>query len=113
MSEAAESTKVEMSSATASALRERGGNLYIWVVGAGMVRTSLNPPDDPARFDRFSGDGWSVHVDRDIEPPTRWVIKRKRLPRPRFIALYDPLDSEWSRPSLGDVVEGVLNIPWP
>jgi hypothetical protein len=113
VSEAAQSTKVEMSAPTALALRERGGNLYISTVGMGMLRTSMNSPDDPARFDRFSGDGWSVYVDRDIEPPTRWVIKWTRWPRPHFSALHDPPDSEWSRPSLGDVVEGFLHTPLP
>jgi hypothetical protein len=102
-----------MSPSTASALRERGGNLYVTAVGTGMLRTSMNSPDDPARFDRFSGEGWSVYVDRDIEPPTRWVIKWTRWPRPHFAALHDPPDSEWSRPSLGDVVEGFLRTPWP
>lgn len=111
--EAEQSTRVEMSASTASALRERGGNLYISTVGMGMLRTSMSAPDDPARFDRFSGDGWSVYVDRDIDPPTRWVIKWTRWPRPHFTALHDPPDSEWSRPSLGDVVEGFLHTPWP
>jgi hypothetical protein len=85
VSEAAQSTKVEMSASTAFALCERGGNLYISTVGMGMLRTSMNSPDDPARFDRFSGDGWSVYVDRDIEPPTRWVIKWTRWPRPTSV----------------------------
>lgn len=78
-----------------------------------MLRASTDAPDDPTRFDQFSREGWAVYVDREIEPPTRWVIKWRRLPWPHFIALHDPPESEWSRPSLGDVVEGFLNSPWP
>jgi hypothetical protein len=112
MGEPAERTKVEMSAATAAALRERGGNVYVWADGAGMLRTSTNPPTGSIVYDRCFGEGWAVHVDREIEPPTRWVIERQRLPWPRFRALYDPPESEWSAPELGDIVEGILGGPW-
>ena len=112
MSEPAEPTKVEMSTATAAALRESGGNLYVWAEGAGLLRTSTNPPAGSLLYGTCSGEGWVVYVDREIQPPTRWVIERQRLPWPRFRALYDPPESEWSAPSLGDIVEGILSAPW-
>ena len=73
MSEPAEPTKVEMSAATAAALRNRGGNLYVWAEGAGLLRTSTNPPGSLV-YDTCFGEGWAVHVDREIEPPTRWSM---------------------------------------
>jgi hypothetical protein len=92
MSEPAEPTRVEMSEATATALRKRGGSLYVWEDAAGMIRTSTNPPPESLLYDTFTGEGWAVHVDREIVPPPRWVIKRQRLPWPRFRALINPLD---------------------
>ena len=109
MTEPTATTKVDMSSATAKALLRRGGVLYVWVDSARMVHAGTNPPAHPIFYDTIYGEGWSVHVDREIKPPSRWVIKRKRLPWPRFEALYDPPESGWSRPTLGGLIEALLD----
>jgi hypothetical protein len=119
MTEPSEHPVVDMSPATAAALVERGGNLYVWadsagfVEGAGLIRARTEPPARETLYDTISGEGWAVHIDRDIEPPPRWVIKRKRLPWPHFEAIYDSAESEWSRPTLGGLIAAFLDRAWP
>lgn len=113
MTEPTEPTKVDMSPATATALVRRGGNLYVWAEGLGIVQARTDPPARAMLYDTVYGEGWSVHIDREIEPSPRWVIKRKRLPWPHFEALYNPPESGWSRPDLGDLIGALLDKPWP
>ena len=101
-----------MSAATAQALRDEGGTLYVWADGAGLPRTRTSPPTAPTDFATFNGDGWAVHIERAIKPPLRWAIKRKRFPWPRFVAVYNPSDADWGRVSLGDIVSAIASEPW-
>ena len=108
MTEAMEPSKVNMDSATAAALVKQGGNLYVWAEELGMPKARTEPPARAILYETIYGEGWSVHIDREIEPPSRWVIKRKRLPWLHFEALYDPLASGWSRPTLGGLIEAIF-----
>lgn len=110
MSEAAEPTKVDMSPATITALVRRGGNLYISTNSAGWLVARTDLPADAILYDTIHGDGWALHIDREIAPPLRWVVKWKRLLWPHFEALYDPPEeSGWSRPTLGGLIDAFFN----
>jgi hypothetical protein len=100
------SPQIEMSPAAVAALRARGGNLYVWAEGAGLLRArAKNPPRESISYDTFSSDGCSIHVDQGIEPATRWLIKWTRLPWPHFQAFYNP-----SKPETFDkLVEGIID----
>jgi len=88
-----EQVRVEMSTETAAELRARGGHLYIWDYGP-KTYCKTEAPDGDLVFDPISGDGWTVHVQRQITPPSVWVIRYKRFPRKRFEALYEG-DAGW------------------
>ena len=90
-----EAASVEMSPETAAMLRAQGGHLYIWDSG-GKTYCRTAPPDGDFVFDATSREGWTVHVQREITPPSVWVIRYKRFPRKHFEALYDG-DGGWGR----------------
>lgn len=118
MSKRAEPPTIDMAPGTAAALRERGGHLYVWADGAGMPRASINPPAQRISYDTTTvADSCLVHVDSGIKPPHAWVIKCRRLPWPHFVALYDPPELRWTRPSLRDFLSGLcdgfVNGPLP
>ena len=96
-----DSPQIEMTRAAVSALRARGGNLYLWVEGAGLLRARANPPRKSNGYDTFSSNGGSIHVDQGIKPASRWLIKWTRLPWPHFQAFYNP-----SRP---DTLDGLID----
>lgn len=106
-----------MSPQTAAALRDRGGNLYVWLDGASMLHVRATPPQSAITFDTIYADGLLVHVDHEIEPPTRWVIERKRLPRLHFEARYDPPEESehYEREGiLGKLINAIFNEGvWP
>lgn len=79
-----------MSRATLAALKKRGGNLFIWLDGAGMIHVRPNAPSSSARFETIESDSVVLHVDCEIKPPRRWVIVYSRLPWPHFVAHHDP-----------------------
>jgi hypothetical protein len=103
LSELAEHPRIDMSPGTAAALRQRGGILYVWADKAGMVRARTNPPVEALDYDTFSGNGWSLHVDRGIAPAHRWLIKWRRLPWPHFRAFYNPVDPD----TLDGIIDGI------
>lgn len=118
MSEPAESPVIDVSPATARALCERGGNLYVWADGAGMPHADIDRPTQTVSYNTTtSPEGWSIHIDSSIEPPRRWLIKWRRLPWPHFVARYNPPEFRWTRPTLRDVFaglwQGFRNSPWP
>jgi hypothetical protein len=82
-------TIVQMSPAAASALRQRGGNLYVWVVGIGVLKAGTEPPSGGS-FDSIRGDDWIVHIDRSLQPTERLGISWTRLPWPHFKAIPNP-----------------------
>jgi len=86
---------IHLSDETAAVLRAQGGHLYIWDSG-GKTYCRTAPPDSDFVFDSTSRDGWTVHVQREITPPSVWVIRHKPFPRKHFEALYEG-DSGWGR----------------
>jgi len=92
---------VEMSAETAAELRARGGNLYVWDAG-GKTFCRTIPPNGPILFDAIPGDRWTLHVQREITPPSFWIIRWRRFPRKRFQALYDG-DADWNFSLLGAI----------
>lgn len=103
-------TTVEMSPATLAALKKRGGTLFIWLDGAGMIHVRTHEPRAMVTFEPIRGEDYVLHVDSEIKPPKRWVIVYKRLPWPHFDALHDPPES--TSPSLADVITD-QSWPWP
>jgi hypothetical protein len=103
-------TRVVMSEKTAAALRERGGNLYVWTEGAGLPVARTVPPHEPIAFTTTSRDDWFVHVDSSIDGVPGWLIKWTRLPWPRFSAeYYDvPPDFGHARPTIVDLIAELL-----
>ena len=99
------SPEIEMTLAAVSALRARGGNLYLWVEGAGLLRAKAKPPRESISYDTFSSNGCSIHVDQNIKPASRWLIKWTRLPWPHFQAFYNP-----SKPGTLDTLIGEINF---
>ncbi len=81
--------KFEMSTKTVAALREQGGNLYIWADDVGLFQASPTAPEEQTVYDRFSSHGSSIYVDREIDLELPLLITWKRLPRPHFSAVYD------------------------
>ena len=75
-----ESPQIEMTLAAVSALRARGGNLYLWAEGAGLLRVRANPPRKSISYDTFSSNGCSIHVDQGIKPASRWLISGRGCP---------------------------------
>jgi hypothetical protein len=99
-------TTVEMSRATLAALKRRGGRLFIWLDGAGMMHVRTGGPGHSVRFEAIETDDVVVHVDSEIKPPQRWVIAYSRLPWPHFAAFHDPPP--------GSVFDAITdNINWP
>jgi hypothetical protein len=84
---------IHMSDETADELRRQGGHLYIWDSGPKTFSRTA-PPEGDFVFDATSRDGWTVHVQREITPPSVWVIRHKRFPRKHFEALYEG-DAGW------------------
>jgi hypothetical protein len=101
-------TTVEMSRATLAALKRCGGNLFIWLDGAGMIHVRPRRPRHAVSFDTIETNAVVLHVDPQIKRPQRWVIVYSRLPWPHFDALLDPPESSGS--VLGAIVD---NITWP
>jgi hypothetical protein len=104
--------RIVMNETTAAALRERGGNLYIWLEGAGLPVARTVPPFEPIDYSTISDDGWVVHIDSSIDQAPGWMIKWKRLPWPHFSAeYYDvPLDFGQQRPTLFDLITDVFRL---
>lgn len=103
-SEPIERPVFEMSPATVSAIRRRGGNLYIWNDKASLLRARATASTESITYNTFLREGCSIHIDGDFDPGERWVIQWKRLPWPHFRALYDPV-----APSTGgDIISGIL-----
>jgi hypothetical protein len=99
-------TTVEMSRATHAALNGRGGKLFIWLDGAGMMHVRPSRPRSPVSFDTIETDAVVLHVDPEIKPPHRWVIVYSRLPWPHFVAHHDPPP--------GSVFDAIVdNVTWP
>ena len=103
-----ESPQIEMTLAAVSALRARGGSLYLWAEGAGLLRAKAKPPRESISYETFSSNGCSIHVDQTIKPASRWLIKWTRLPWPHFQAFYNP-----SRPETFDgfaerIIDGIF-----
>ena len=99
------SPQIEMSPAAVSALHARGGNLYLWAEGAGLLRARANPPRESISYDTFSSNGCSIHVDQGIEPASRWLIKWTRLPWPHFQVFYNPSKPE----TVDNLIEGIID----
>ena len=95
-----------MSRGTLAKLRKRGGNLFVWLDGAGMMHVRPRRPADPVRFESIETDDVVLQVDAEIKPPSRWVIVYTRFPWPHFDAYHDPPPG-----SLFDAI--VDNITWP
>jgi hypothetical protein len=95
------SPQIEMTLAAVSALRARGGNLYLWAEGSGLLHARANPPRKSISYETFSSNGCSIHVDQGIEPASPWLIKWTRLPWPHFQAFYNP-----SKP---DTLHGIID----
>jgi hypothetical protein len=95
-------TRVEMTPETAAELLAQGGHLYIWDSGP-KTYCRTTAPDGDFFFNAIAGDGWTVHVQRDITPPSVWVIRFKRFPRRHFEALHDGFGG-WGDFSLLDVI---------
>jgi hypothetical protein len=102
------SPQIEMTLAAVSALRARGGNLYLWAEGAGLLRAKANPPRKSISYDTFSSNGCSIHVDQGIEPASRWLIKRTRLPWPHFQAFYNPSEPETLDGVVDRLIDGIF-----
>ena len=83
------SPQIDLDPKTVSALRSRGGNLYIWADQAGMLCARATPPYEAIRFDTFFRHDCSIHIDQGIYPALRWRIRWKRLPWPHFTAIYN------------------------
>jgi hypothetical protein len=99
-------TTVEMSRATLAALKRRGGKLFIWLDGAGMIHVRPSRPRSVMSFDTIETDAVVLHVDPEIKPPHRWVIVYSRLAWPHFDAHLDP-------PPVSVFGAIVDNITWP
>jgi len=100
-------TRIDLSPATRSALKKRGGNLFIWRDGAGMLHARTQRPRASVNFETIPSDDVTLHIASEIPPPKRWLVIYKRLPWPHFEPLYDPIER-------GDRVSAVVdNINWP
>ena len=106
------STTVEASTETAAELRKRGGNLYLWLNKTGMLQVRTKPPRAPVTFETIDGDGFTVHVDAQIKPPTRWRIIHRRFLWSRFDALYGPpTDLPLTTDLIGKVMDSFISRP--
>jgi hypothetical protein len=95
-SESSESPEFEMNPATVTAIRDRGGNLYIWADQAGLLQARATAPAEQIIYDPYFSHGCSIHIDRGIGRIDRLHVTWKRLPWPHFSAVYtSPLN--WDR----------------
>ncbi len=114
MTDEADIPRVEMSAATAAALRERGGNLYVWTDGAGLPIARTKPSNADITYTTIRSDeGWAVHIDSRLVRALPWLIKWTRFPWPHFRAIYGRLAPVGGyRPGWGDAIEGLVEAIW-
>jgi hypothetical protein len=105
---------VEMSADSAAALRERGGNLYVWTDGAGIPVARTKPSNAGLTYTTTRSDeGWAVHIDSSLVHSLPWLIKWTRFPWPHFKAIYGPQAAIGGyRLGWSDVIAGIVEAIW-
>src|SRR5437763_5994372 len=68
---------------------EHGGELFVWADDAELKHVRVERPDNDVTFAEVPADGFSLHVDREIEPPIEWKIVLRHFPHRHVDALYD------------------------
>ena len=71
-------------------IAERGGRVYVYVVGDGLKQVKTEAPDDTGmRFEQFDGDGFQLFVAADLPQPEIWSVVLRRFPRRHLDVLWD------------------------
>jgi hypothetical protein len=89
--EVVERARVTASARTCQFVSARGGIVYVWLEGPGLVRATTKPPDRDIAFVRHDGPGFELHQDMKILTPHAWTIVHRRFP-PRVEAIWNNAD---------------------
>ena len=83
-----DSPQVIADARAAEFLRSNGGALYIWRSEAGLEHETTKPKAGIA-FTEHPGEGFTLYIDRTIEPANEWQLVYHRWPRPHVRALWN------------------------
>ncbi len=72
-------SRVEASRAAIEHIQRRGGNLYIWVDGAGVEYVRTRPPRRRREWHRLEASGFTLFQDLQIPRPEFWRVALRRL----------------------------------
>jgi len=89
---ASDEVKFEISAAAAAAIRERGGQLWIWPSAERWPYCTTEPPGDSHEWTLYRQGEFVVHVDEAIVPPERWVVEQPKHQGRHLDARWNGLD---------------------
>lgn len=89
---ASDGVKFEISAPAAAAIRQRGGELWIWPSADRWPYCTTEPPGDSHQWTLYRQGEFVVQVDATIVPPERWVFEQPEHPGRHLDARWNGLD---------------------
>jgi hypothetical protein len=79
---------------------EHGGNVYVWVDGAGLKHVHLEPPGHHVDFETFEDGDLTLHQDSGIaDPPDEWRLILRHFPFKHVDALWEGWEPGFGTPA--------------